>query len=40
MPGDNLIKLTNITDDEAIELVDKMERVAAKESLATTNPSQ
>ena len=40
MPGDNLIKLTNITDDEAIELVDEMERVAAKESLATTNPSQ
>ena len=40
MPGDNLIKLTNINDNEAIELIDEMERVAAKESLATTNPSQ
>ena len=39
MPGDNLIKLTNINEHEALSLVDEMERVAAKESLATTNPT-
>ena len=40
MPGDNLIQLTNINEDEAIDLIDEMERVAAKEAEAISKPSE
>ena len=40
IPGDLLVKMKGLTKNEAIELINEMERVAAKEAEATTAPTK
>ena len=38
IPGDLLVKLNGLTENEAVELINEMERVAAKEADMTVAP--
>lgn len=38
IPGDLLVKLNGLTENEAVELINEMERVAAKEAETTAAP--
>ena len=40
IPGDLLVKMKGLTENEAIELINEMEKVAAKEAEATTAPAK
>ena len=40
IPGDLLVKMKGLTENEAVELINEMERVAAKEAETTTAPAK